>query len=88
VIHPLATGLDYVRDHTSIPAVANCAVARNAARDGKLAPLETTPGHTATTQRPAFPAVNRSNEPHRDRAHPPAFFGPPAGLLVAVGARG
>jgi broad specificity phosphatase PhoE len=40
VIHALATGLDYVRDHGSIPAVANCAVARYAARDGKLAPLD------------------------------------------------
>ena len=40
VIHALATGLDYVRDHRSIPAVANCAVARYAARDGKLAPLD------------------------------------------------
>jgi broad specificity phosphatase PhoE len=40
VIHALATGLDYVRDHRSIPAVANCAVARYAAVDGKLAPLD------------------------------------------------
>jgi broad specificity phosphatase PhoE len=40
VIHALATGLDYVRDHRSIPAVANCAVARYAAGDGKLAPLD------------------------------------------------
>jgi broad specificity phosphatase PhoE len=40
VIHALATGLDYVRDHRSIPAVANCAVMRYAARDGKLAPLD------------------------------------------------
>jgi broad specificity phosphatase PhoE len=40
VIHALATGLDYVRDHRSIPAVANCAVARYAARDGKLAPID------------------------------------------------
>lgn len=40
VIHALAMGLDYVRDHRSIPAVANCAVARYAARDGKLAPLD------------------------------------------------
>jgi broad specificity phosphatase PhoE len=40
VIHALASGLDYVRDHHSIPAVANCAVARYAARDGKLAPLD------------------------------------------------
>jgi len=40
VIHALATGLDYVRDHRSIPAVANCVVARYAARDGKLVPLD------------------------------------------------
>jgi len=40
VIHALAAGLDYVREHKSIPAVANCAVARYAARDGKLAPLD------------------------------------------------
>jgi probable phosphoglycerate mutase len=36
VIHALAAGLDYVRDHRSIPAVPNCAVARYAVRDGKL----------------------------------------------------
>lgn len=40
VIHALATGLDYVRDHRSIPAVANCALARYAARNGKLAPID------------------------------------------------
>jgi broad specificity phosphatase PhoE len=40
VIHALATGRDYVRDHRLIPAVANCAVARYEARDGKLAPLD------------------------------------------------
>jgi probable phosphoglycerate mutase len=40
VIHALASGLDYVRDHRSIPAVPNCTVARYAARDGKLAPLD------------------------------------------------
>jgi broad specificity phosphatase PhoE len=40
VLHALALGLDYVRDHRLIPAVANCAVARYAARDGKLAPLD------------------------------------------------
>jgi broad specificity phosphatase PhoE len=39
VIHALATGLNYVRDHRLIPAVANCTVARYAARDGKLAPI-------------------------------------------------
>jgi broad specificity phosphatase PhoE len=40
VIHALASGLDYVRDHRSIPAVANCAVAKYAAKDGKLAPID------------------------------------------------
>jgi broad specificity phosphatase PhoE len=40
VIHALAAGLDYVRDHKLIPAVANCSVARYAARDGKLAPID------------------------------------------------
>lgn len=40
VIHAHATGLDYVRHHRSIPAVANCAVARYAARDGKLVPVD------------------------------------------------
>jgi probable phosphoglycerate mutase len=40
VIHALASGLDYVRDHRSIPGVANCVVARYAARDGKLASLD------------------------------------------------
>jgi broad specificity phosphatase PhoE len=40
VIHALAAGLDYVRDHRSITGVANCAVARYAARDGKLAPID------------------------------------------------
>jgi len=40
VIHALATGRDYVREHRLIPAVANCAVARYTARDGKLAPLD------------------------------------------------
>jgi broad specificity phosphatase PhoE len=40
VIHALASGLDYVRDHRSIPGVANCAVARYAAGDGKLAPID------------------------------------------------
>ena len=39
VIHALAQGLDYVRDHRSIPSVPNCTVARYATRDGKLAPL-------------------------------------------------
>lgn len=40
VIHALATGLDYVRDHHSIPAMANCALARYAAKNGKLAPID------------------------------------------------
>jgi alpha-ribazole phosphatase len=40
VIHALATGLDYVRDHRQIPALANCAVARYAAREGKLTPVD------------------------------------------------
>jgi broad specificity phosphatase PhoE len=40
VIHAVASGLDYVRDHRSIPAVPNCTVARYAAGDGKLAPLD------------------------------------------------
>jgi broad specificity phosphatase PhoE len=40
VIHALAGGLDYVKDHGSIPAMANCAVVRFAATDGKLAPMD------------------------------------------------
>jgi broad specificity phosphatase PhoE len=40
VVHALANDLDYVRDHRSIPAVANAVVARYAARDGKLAPID------------------------------------------------
>ena len=40
VIHAQAAGLDYVRDHRLIPAVAHCAVARYEARDGKLTPLD------------------------------------------------
>ncbi|MDQ2966963.1 MAG: histidine phosphatase family protein [Actinomycetota bacterium] len=39
VIHALAAGLDYVRDHRLIPGVANCAVTRYVARAGKLVPL-------------------------------------------------
>jgi broad specificity phosphatase PhoE len=39
VIHALATGLDYVRDHRTIPAVPNCVVVQYAATDGKLTPL-------------------------------------------------
>jgi broad specificity phosphatase PhoE len=40
VVHALATGLDYVRDHRSIPAVANCSLSRFAVREGKLAPID------------------------------------------------
>jgi broad specificity phosphatase PhoE len=40
VIHALAAGLDYVRDHRAIPSIANCVVARYAVRDGKLAPVD------------------------------------------------
>ena len=40
VVHALATGLDYVRDHRSIPAVANCSSSRYAFREGKLAPID------------------------------------------------
>ena len=40
VIHALATGLDYVRDHRLIPGVSNGSVAKYAARDGKLTPLD------------------------------------------------
>jgi broad specificity phosphatase PhoE len=40
VIHALAEGLDYMRDRRLIPGVENCAVAKYAARDGKLAPID------------------------------------------------
>lgn len=40
VIHALAAGLEYVRDHRSIPAVANCHLSRYAFREGKLAPID------------------------------------------------
>jgi len=40
VIHALAAGVDYVRDHRLIPGVPNCTVARYGAREGKLAPLD------------------------------------------------
>jgi broad specificity phosphatase PhoE len=40
VIQALATGVDYLRDRRSVPGVANCVVARYAARDGKLAPVD------------------------------------------------
>lgn len=39
-IHALATGLDYVRDHRSIPAVDNCVPSRYAFRNGKWAPID------------------------------------------------
>jgi broad specificity phosphatase PhoE len=39
VIHALAKGLDYVRDHRLIPGVPNCTLARYAAEDGKLTPI-------------------------------------------------
>ena len=40
VVQALAQELDYVRDHRLIRAMANCEVARYAARDGKLAPID------------------------------------------------
>ena len=40
VVHALASGLDYVRDRQSIPAVANCSSSRFAFREGKLAPID------------------------------------------------
>ena len=40
VVYALASGLDYVRDHGSIPPLDNCAVVRYAVRDGKLAPVD------------------------------------------------
>ena len=40
VVHALARGIDYVRDHASIPPVPNCVVARFAAQDGKLTPID------------------------------------------------
>jgi broad specificity phosphatase PhoE len=40
VIHALAAGLDYIRDHRAIPSIANCVVARYAMKDGKLAPVD------------------------------------------------
>ena len=32
--------IDYVRDHSSIPPVPNCVVARYAVQDGKLTPID------------------------------------------------
>ena len=40
VVYALASGLDYVRDHRSIPPIGNCGIARYAVRDGKLARLD------------------------------------------------
>jgi probable phosphoglycerate mutase len=40
VIHALATGLDYVRDHRSIPAVPNCTLVRYVAKEGRLEPID------------------------------------------------
>jgi broad specificity phosphatase PhoE len=40
VVHALAAGLDYVRDHRSLPGVANCHPSRYALREGKLAPID------------------------------------------------
>jgi len=40
VIHALASGLDYVRDHRSIPAVPNCTLVRYSSKDGKLTPVD------------------------------------------------
>jgi broad specificity phosphatase PhoE len=40
VVHALASGLDYVRDHGRIPSVANCTVARYVATDGKLVAVD------------------------------------------------
>jgi broad specificity phosphatase PhoE len=40
VIHALADGLDYVRDHRSIPAVPNCTAVRYAVKDGRLEPID------------------------------------------------
>ena len=40
VMQAVASGLDYVRDKRLIPSVANCVVARYAARDGRLLPTD------------------------------------------------
>ncbi len=40
VVHALAAGIDYVRDHRSIPAVANCSSSRYAFRGGRLSPID------------------------------------------------
>jgi broad specificity phosphatase PhoE len=39
-IHAIAMGLDYARDHRSIPAVDNCVASKYAFRNGKLAPID------------------------------------------------
>lgn len=40
VVHALAAGIDYVRDHRLIPAVANCSSSRYAFRGGRLSPID------------------------------------------------
>lgn len=40
VIHAFASGLDYVRDHRSIPGVPNCTVARYVVKNGRLEPID------------------------------------------------
>jgi broad specificity phosphatase PhoE len=40
VVQAVASGLDYLRDRRTIRALANCSVARYAAREGKLTPLD------------------------------------------------
>jgi broad specificity phosphatase PhoE len=40
VVQAVASGLDYLQDRRSIGASANCSLARYAAREGKLTPLD------------------------------------------------
>jgi broad specificity phosphatase PhoE len=40
VVQAVASGLDYLRDRRSIRALAHCSVARYAAREGRLTPLD------------------------------------------------
>jgi broad specificity phosphatase PhoE len=40
VVQAVASGLDYLHDRRTIRALANCSVARYAAREGKLTPLD------------------------------------------------
>jgi broad specificity phosphatase PhoE len=40
VVQAVASGLDYLQDRRSIRALANCSLARYAAREGKLTPLD------------------------------------------------